>query len=343
MLFRTEETGKSMLVQNALLEHEHNGIRFEAIYKDVKDAIEREKTDDPKAHVSVGLKCANGRRRSVAFAEMMAKRLKEEGVWKVEIVHRDLEKERIPEDLGKGLENFFVIWDHLTWNDIRKYFSGRVSQKKIALVVEKVKWELDPKPVKIKIISYGWRHGPSKEKHYAGLLDMSNVYMNGKELSRTTESGLSEYVQRGILEESLHNRIRYEQIYDITGFAVKNYIKDAHGRWHGETLKIGYKDDNGRHQSVAFAEMVGKKVTEKGLCEVEVVHRDVEKPIIRWNRDIILKETREEMQSFLAAYDNLTAEDLPYFFGDRISEDDMAIIFDGASDDGWLWRRREHG
>ncbi|KAF2496509.1 hypothetical protein BU16DRAFT_378400 [Lophium mytilinum] len=141
LLFNTDQTGQTAFVQDTLMGYIDNRQWFREIYGKVKDII-RCSREQWYRHVSIGMGCHNGKRRSVAFVELIAKRLKRAGHCEVEIVHRDVKKENLSADVKKELEGFFVAWDHLTWKDMDWLFDGPVTHEAIARATELAKRDL---------------------------------------------------------------------------------------------------------------------------------------------------------------------------------------------------------
>jgi RNase adapter protein RapZ len=123
----------------------------------------------------------------------------------------------------------------------------------------------------VTFLTYGFKHGTPRD---ADLLFDVRFLPNPhyeSELRELTgrDDAVIEYVERsdGIGEF-------YERLIPLLDYLLPNYLRE--GKAH---LTVGIGCTGGRHRSVVIGERLAREYAERGDYMVEVVHRDVDKPV----------------------------------------------------------------
>ena len=117
------------------------------------------------------------------------------------------------------------------------------------------------------ITSFGYKHGQPSANVLIDVRFLWNPYWTEFRHLRGTDK----LVQNGVLSNSTCGVEKIEQVLD----ACLNLIA-LYGGAHRSPIVIAFGCTGGHHRSVAMAEMLSKRLKDKGI-EHRVIHRDVSK------------------------------------------------------------------
>ena len=123
----------------------------------------------------------------------------------------------------------------------------------------------------VTFLTYGFKHGAPRDADLlfdVRFLPNPHYEAELRELTGRDEAVI-EYVERsdGIDEF-------YERLMPLLDYLLPNYVRE--GKAH---LTVGIGCTGGRHRSVVIADRLARDYAERGEYMVEVVHRDVDKPV----------------------------------------------------------------
>lgn len=133
----------------------------------------------------------------------------------------------------------------------------------------------DARPPDVRIVTFGILHGPPPAAPWALTLDLTNVLRNPHDdPAMRYETGQHPAVREHVLATP--------GAFDIIDGAVALAMLLHHGytTHRGEPLILQVYCRGGRHRSVAIGEAIALEL-EGRLLAVEVVHRDITKPVIQ--------------------------------------------------------------
>jgi len=123
--------------------------------------------------------------------------------------------------------------------------------------------------MKIKIISFGFKHGPQPPvETMFDVRFLPNPYYV-PELQKTT--GLAPKTAAYAIDNETASDF-FLHLLPLLDFLISQYQ-----RTNREQLTIGIGCTGGKHRSVAVAEALGRRLASED-CQLIVIHRDIEKP-----------------------------------------------------------------